>query len=130
MNTTILKRILAFYLDSFFALLITGMIFLIIYFLNPQLDLGYLGLPPWFFQLVVFLVYYFLLEFFFETTIAKRIFKLKIVEKKAGQNKFLTYSLRTIARLIPFDFISIVITSKGDMLHDIISNTQVVVKEK
>lgn len=74
---------------------------------------------------VFYFLYYFIFEYFKGQTIGKMITKSKLVVL-TDNNKyfFILIFIRTLTRLIPFDIISYLFTSRG--LHDLFSKTTVV----
>ena len=121
----IIRRIIAFYLDAFFVLVILGLFFLIIYLIDDTINLVGISLYGYYFIFLV--LYFFLIEFFFEATLAKKIvgIKVKCIERKS----FSTFFFRTIIRFVPLDAISFLFNNKNDLWHDILSKTKVVEKK-
>jgi uncharacterized RDD family membrane protein YckC len=76
-------------------------------------------------QFLPFILYFFISEFIFTTTVGKKIMKLKI---EYSGNKFFVFLIRTISRLIPLDLISFFLLKDDKLLHDYISKTRVVLK--
>jgi len=68
--------------------------------------------------------YYLLLELISGQTIGKMITKTKVVSTSGKKAKTFNIVLRTILRMIPFDFVSYLIYEKG--IHDHFSNTKLV----
>lgn len=74
--------------------------------------------------IITYYLYYFLFELFMGQTIGKMVTKTKVIYTKDGGNpKFINILLRTLLRLIPFDFLSFLFSSKG--IHDLFSKTEV-----
>jgi uncharacterized RDD family membrane protein YckC len=77
-----------------------------------------------FLQFVPAILYFFISELFFDKTLGKKILKLKIIQTD-NKNKFITFFIRTISRLIPLDLATFLIF-ENELLHDKISKTKVV----
>ena len=75
-------------------------------------------------QFIPAIFYFFISEIYFGKTLGKKIMKLKVVEKES-KNKFITFFIRTISRLIPLDLATFLIFENG-LLHDRLSKTKVV----
>jgi uncharacterized RDD family membrane protein YckC len=74
---------------------------------------------------VFYFLYYFIFEYFKGQTIGKMLTKSKVVSSSDNNNFFfLRVFIRTLTRLIPFDILSYIFTSRG--LHDIFSKTTVI----
>ena len=74
---------------------------------------------------VFYFLYYFIFEYFKGQTIGKMITKSKVISSTDNNEYFfLRIFIRTLTRLIPFDILSYIFTSRG--LHDIFSKTEVV----
>ena len=123
-----LRRILAFYLDCFFSIVIILMIFIvdIVYDYNFNFDNYFFGF--WGLELISIYVYYFFCEYIFGNTLGKKIFKLKILNIKES-NKLKQIFIRTSARFIPFDGISFLFNKEQHLWHDTLSNTSVIHKK-
>jgi len=67
--------------------------------------------------------YYFLFEYFFGKTPGKYLTKTIVVNYHGEQPAFKAVLIRSIARLIPYDYFSFIF---GQGLHDCISNTVVI----
>lgn len=122
MSEIILKRILAFLIDGAIVTISLQIVSLPLwnYVLNNYPEgLLYIAFV---FQLVPFLLYYFISECFFSRTVGKRIMKLKI---SVEGEKFTSILIRTISRIIPFDPITFLFF-KDKLLHDYLSKTKVV----
>lgn len=76
-------------------------------------------------SVLVYFLYYFLLEYFTGQTIGKIVTKSKVISSTTDNNYFLIRILvRTIMRFIPIDILSYLFTPNG--LHDWISKTKVI----
>jgi len=65
-------------------------------------------------------------EYFFRKTIGKYFTKTKVVFKKGVKPEFRLIVIRTWARIIPFEFLSLGLGIDAKAWHDILSNTMVV----
>lgn len=74
-------------------------------------------------MILLYYLYYFILELTIGQTIGKMITKTKVVNtdnrEKPNSTRIFT---RTISRLIPIDFLSYLFSSNG--IHDILSKTE------
>ncbi|PCJ94925.1 MAG: hypothetical protein COA50_11120 [Flavobacteriaceae bacterium] len=76
-----------------------------------------------YFMILVYYLYYFIFEFTSGQTIGKMITKSKVVNiDNGGKPNFSRILIRTVSRLIPFDFLSYLFSSNG--IHDIVSKTE------
>lgn len=126
-----LRRFLSFYIDLFFITLIYyPALYLYTKFALgenaliefPNLELALL------FGTIGFLIYYLIFEGLLETTIGKKITGLKLtgLANLPIRQKLLQVLLRTLARLIPFEPISLFFTGEGKIMwHDRISKIKV-----
>ncbi len=74
---------------------------------------------------ILYLLYYFLLEYFLGQTIGKMITRTEVATLSSNNNfYFFRILIRSITRFIPFDIISFIFTSRG--LHDIFSKISVI----
>lgn len=77
----------------------------------------------------LFLGYYFTLEYFFQRTLGKLLTGTKVVDRNGGKPTGKVILVRTLARLIPVDFLSYLFVKNG--IHDVLSRTKVVkIKKK
>ncbi|GGG96271.1 hypothetical protein GCM10011416_12530 [Polaribacter pacificus] len=75
-------------------------------------------------MILLYYLYYLIFEFAFGQTIGKMITKTKVIDAKTQEKPSLSSVLiRTLARLIPIDFLSYFISSNG--IHDRLSKTAV-----
>ena len=65
-------------------------------------------------------------EFFFRKTIGKYFTKTKVVFKKGVRPEFRLIVIRTWARIIPFEFLSLGLGIDAKAWHDVLSKTMVV----
>lgn len=75
--------------------------------------------------LSLYFLYYFISELIFKKTLGKRIRNTRIVDEQMNKPKFWQIFVRSLIRLIPFEFITIFMSSKRP-LHDILSKTYVI----
>ena len=118
------RRFFNFFIDSFFAQLLSALFLIIestLFNINvyPVAD----NMLTFFFG---FFIYYFLLELIFQRTIGKYITKTK-VEFVEANNKTLQIFIRTLMRFIPLEPLSIFFFNDDSMWHDRVSKTRVVV---
>jgi uncharacterized RDD family membrane protein YckC len=115
------KRLINFLVD-------TAIWFLLIYFLGylarefESLEYIFSGLM-W---LLIFGAYSIISEFFFRKTIGKYFTKTRVVFKNGVEPTFRLIVVRTWARAIPFEFLSLVLGNDAEAWHDVLSKTMVV----
>ncbi|MDE5437941.1 RDD family protein [Elizabethkingia meningoseptica] len=114
MNNLIEKRIIAYFIDGIIINLLSVPVY--IYIVSERL----IPLYGFFFQILFFILYFYILETFYNKTIGKSIMKLIIIREKGGN-----ILVRTLCRLIPFDTVSFLFNSQKDLWHDTISKTMV-----
>jgi uncharacterized RDD family membrane protein YckC len=74
-------------------------------------------------MILLYYLYYFILELTIGQTIGKMVTKTKVVNiDNSEKPNFSRIFIRTIARLIPIDFLSYLFLSNG--IHDILSKTE------
>lgn len=73
----------------------------------------------------LYILYWYLLEKYYQTTIGKKIMKLKVIENKKSN-----YFIRSICKFLPLDILSFLLTKDGRFWHDVFSNTEIVEIEK
>jgi uncharacterized RDD family membrane protein YckC len=124
------KRLLNFLIDSFIvsiiAVILTQLIlyavlyllkFEILHLEEFEIHSGQIFIPA-------FIVYYFILEYFFSKTLAKFVTSTKVVKRFGIKPTGFDLFLRTLTRLIPFEFVLIFFENK--CLHDYFSGTIVI----
>ena len=75
--------------------------------------------------IVIYYVYYFVMEYTLGQTIGKILTKSKVVDvKNKGHPKFIQIFIRTLSRLIPVDFVSYLFNKQG--IHDYFSKTKLI----
>ena len=110
-------RLFNFLIDSFF--------FLILVFALTLLMKSYLSkedLYPIF--IVIYYLYYLVCEFLLGQTIGKYITQTKVVGSNDLPPSFWNVLVRTLLRMVPFDFISYIVYSQG--IHDKFSKTKLI----
>ena len=74
-------------------------------------------------MILLYYLYYFILELTIGQTVGKIITKTRVVTiDNIGKPNFTKIFIRTISRLIPIDFLSYLFSSNG--IHDILSKTE------
>lgn len=116
----IIKRLFAFFIDSFVSFWLTLLVITIIHYLN----IGVIGYEIRYIQIPVLLIYIFVSEFLFSQTIGKKLMKLKVVCESKHRLKY--FFIRTLSRLIPFEPFSIFLDKDKLMWHDKLSTTKVI----
>ena len=77
-------------------------------------------------SILFYILYYFIFEFFIQTTPGKLITKCKVISIDLKTPSILSILLRSIFRIIPLEPISIFFTSKKECLHDKLSKTKII----
>lgn len=109
-------RLYNFLIDSIIFFIIIS--FLTVLFKNviERQNLKYL-------MILLYYIYYFVLELITGQTVGKMITKTKVVNKENNEKpSFIRIFIRTISRIIPIDFLSYLFVSNG--IHDILSKTE------
>lgn len=75
--------------------------------------------------LLSYLFYYMILEGVYGCTIGKMITKTKVIYLNKNSSRVLVVFIRTVARFIPFEPLSIIFYKDSKMWHDVISGTVV-----
>ncbi|MBE9481743.1 MAG: RDD family protein [Bacteroidetes bacterium] len=128
-EVSIIRRLINFIIDSCVIAVssfLTFYLFSIIYLklhlhpVNEDIEIIRLDLLI----LLVFVTYYLIFESFTGKTIGKYITKTKVLKTDLTKPNFLYILLRTIIRLIPFDFLTFL--SKKNGWHDRFSSTVVI----
>lgn len=115
------KRLINFIVDTviwFFLLYVLG--FLAREF--TSLEYVFIG----FMWILMFGAYSIVSEFFFQKTIGKFFTKTKVVFKAGVRPEFRLIVIRTWARAIPFEFLSLGLGIDAKAWHDVLSKTMVV----
>ena len=74
-------------------------------------------------MILLYYLYYFILELTIGQTIGKMVTKTRVVNSNNSEKpNFTKIFIRTISRLIPIDFLSYLFSSNG--IHDILSKTE------
>ena len=78
-------------------------------------------------QLLVYLFYFILSDYFFYGTFGKKLLKFKIIGFQSnGKLRFKQVLIRNIVKLIPIEPFSIILNEEYRMWHDIASKTTVI----
>jgi uncharacterized RDD family membrane protein YckC len=115
------KRLINFSID-------TTIWFLLLYFLGylsrefKSLEYIFIG----FIWILMLGAYSIVSEYFFRKTIGKYFTKTKVVFKKGVRPEFRLIVIRTWARVIPFEFLSLGLGIDAKAWHDVLSKTMVV----
>lgn len=75
--------------------------------------------------ILIYMSYFYILEKYYNTTLGKKLLKLKIVKNKKSN-----FFIRSIFKFIPFDAISFLFTKNKKFWHDNFSHTEVIEVEK
>ena len=118
------KRIRLFnWLLDTFVCLVFFIVFIKLSFQGKPSDNTLRALKYYFLLLNAF--YYLLLELIFKTTIGKIITRTKIVGENNEEIKLKNILIRTLARFIPFEGISVLFNDDNLTLHDTLSKTKI-----
>jgi uncharacterized RDD family membrane protein YckC len=118
------KRIRLFnWLLDTFVCLVFFIVFIKLSFQGKPSDNTLRALKYYFLLLNAF--YYLLLELIFKTTIGKIITRTKIVGENNEEIKLKNILIRTLARFIPFEGISVLFNDDNLILHDTLSKTKI-----
>lgn len=117
---SIVKRGIAFYIDFLFVSII---VFIYLYIFDRNLifetNKGFVWNIDfiWIYQILLFVIYSFIVEYLFGNTIGKSILKFNVIDR--GSNNYLfRLFLRTIIKLIPLNVISIFFSNSGLFWHE------------
>lgn len=108
-----------------FNFLIDSLFFLVLVFILALLMKSYLSrqdLFPVF--ITIYYLYFLVCEFMFGQTIGKYLTKTKVVGSDERPPSFWNVLVRTLLRMLPFDFISYLVYSQG--IHDKFSKTKLI----
>ena len=117
LKSPIIRRFASFYIDLIMISVIT---LLYLFFLNKGPFVQNKGFPYWdiskiwIFQLVIYTLYFLFCEYYFGTTLGKRLLGFRL----EGKRNFMNIFIRTIVRLIPFEPLSFVFSSKDLFWHE------------
>lgn len=73
-------------------------------------------------SICIYILYWYILEKYYHTTLGKKIMKLKVIDEDKSRN----YLIRNICKFLPLDVISFLFTKDGRFWHDVFSKTNVV----
>lgn len=126
----IILRGIALYIDALFIAFGTGLLFILHHFITGDLNSRMKNFESFMlfkYYFIIYFGYFVISEFFFNTTLGKRVFGFKIEYLKEDKNRcFSSILLRSFFRLIPFDQISFLFNKKHFFWHEIISCTRVI----
>lgn len=78
-------------------------------------------------QLIVYLFYFILSDYFFYRTLGKKLLKFKIIGYQSnGKLRLKQVLIRNLIKLIPIEPFSIILNEEYRMWHDMVSKTTVV----
>lgn len=125
MNSVFIKRILAALIDLYFSGILLNIPFYFIWkdALIKQKDVFLITKIFLFCSLVIILLYWYILEKYYHTTLGKKLLKLQVVGNEKSN-----FFIRSVFKIVPFDIISFLFTKDGKFWHDIFSYTEVVEK--
>ena len=125
MNSVFIKRILAALIDLYFLGILLNIPFYFIWkdALIKQKDVFLITKIFLFCSLVIILLYWYILEKYYHTTLGKKLLKLQVVGNEKSN-----FFIRSVFKIVPFDIISFLFTKDGKFWHDIFSSTEVVEK--
>jgi len=113
------KRCVAFLIDSTLIgfVFIIPMFFVLTTFFSDAFFIPLMSVM----SILAYILYWYILEKYYQATIGKRFMKLKVVDNGDGN-----YLIRSIYKFIPLNIISFLLTEDGRFWHDIYSHTNVV----
>ena len=125
MNSVFIKRILAALIDLYFLGILLNIPFYFIWkdALIKQKDVFLITKIFLFCSLAIILLYWYILEKYYHTTLGKKLLKLQVVGNEKSN-----FFIRSVFKIVPFDIISFLFTKDGKFWHDIFSYTEVVEK--
>lgn len=125
MNSVFIKRILAALIDLYFLGILLNIPFYFIWkdALIKQKDVFLITKIFLFCSLVIILLYWYILEKYYHTTLGKKLLKLQVIDNEKSN-----FLIRSIFKFVPLDVISFLFTKDGKFWHDIFSYTEVVEK--
>ena len=122
----IVKKRIRFYnwlIDTFISLLTFLILIKLIFPLKPGEEITRLFK---YYFIILNAIYYFVAELFFNRTIGKVFTKTKVEYPNDNTHLLGKVLIRTISRYIPFEALSIFLSKKNRVLHDMLSNTRVI----
>ena len=117
-------RFLNFVIDLFIWFILAFISVILLDHYLPTADHFTINLLAYSVMIGLFLGYYFILEYFFQKTLGKLITRTKVVDLEGEEPEAGAVFLRSLFRLIPFDWAFYFFRRNG--LHDLLSNTKVV----
>ncbi|NOR86397.1 MAG: RDD family protein [Bacteroidales bacterium] len=120
-------RLAHFVVDSIGYLIVALILSFVIELLAVRQEPLTIHLPSYGILILAFFLYFVVMEYKFQKTVAKFLTKTKVVMNDGSKPELNEVFLRTACRLIPFDTVSYLFTRNG--FHDRLSNTNVIKEE-
>jgi len=122
----IIIRVIAFYIDALIFSILTILIFILHRYLlgdfSEQMN-DFHSSRLMIYHLISYLLYFGFSEYFFNTTLGKKIFSFRIkVNKKNSSSLFVKILIRTFTRIIPINPISFLLNKNQIFWHETWSN--------
>ena len=122
----IIIRVIAFYIDALIFSILTILIFILHRYLlgdfSEQMN-DFHSSRLMIYHLISYLLYFGFSEYFFNTTLGKKIFSFRIkVNKKNSSSLFVKILIRTFTRIIPINPISFLFNKNQIFWHETWSN--------
>ena len=122
----IIIRVIAFYIDALIFSILTILIFILHRYLlgdfSEQMN-DFHSSRLMIYHLISYLLYFGFSEYFFNTTLGKKIFSFRIkVNKKNSSSLFVKILIRTFTRTIPINPISFLLNKNHIFWHETWSN--------
>tara|TARA_B110000114_G_C14990682_1_gene356437 strand:+ start:559 stop:951 length:393 start_codon:yes stop_codon:yes gene_type:complete len=121
----IILRGIAFYLDGLVFTVLTFVLFFLHHYLLGDLkeqtnNFNSFDLMPY--HILSYFIYFVLSEYFFNTTLGKKIFSFQIIVNKNSSSLFVKILIRTFTRIIPINPISFLFNKNQIFWHETWSN--------
>jgi len=118
-----IKRLMALFIDFYFVGIFVTLPGFFIWpkILNDKENVMLFIIVYQFFNILIYILYWYILEKYYHTTLGKKLMKLKVVDEGEGN-----YLIRSICKFLPLDIISFLLTKDGRFWHDIFSRTTVI----
>lgn len=126
MKSVFIKRIFAALIDLYFLGFLLNIPFYFIWkdALIKQKDVFLITKIFLFCSLAIILLYWYILEKYYHTTLGKKLLKLQVVGNEKSN-----FFIRSVFKFVPLDIISFLFTKNGKFWHDTFSHTEVVEKK-
>ncbi|WP_409557904.1 RDD family protein [Allomuricauda sp. MMSF_3364] len=134
LESLIVRRLISFYIDLIIVSIISLLYLFFIDVNGPFVQNK--GFPfwdanrIWVFQLIVYFLYFLLLEYFLGYTFGKKILNLRISTNVSQNPKFFKVLFRTFIRILPINPISFLFNAEKRFWHEKWSNVYTVKKSK